>query len=122
MKKSILIIDDVPETREFIRFVLEQADYKVTEAEDGKEGLKKAQSEPFDLIITDLAMPGMDGYTLVQQLKGSRPTGETFIIVASALGKLREMFDIGAKTGVQDFIEKPFMAEELIAKVDKLLK
>lgn len=122
MKKNILVIDDIQETREFIKFILEEAGYKIVEAEDGADGLKKAQREPFDLIITDLAMPGMDGYTLVQQLKNSRPVGETLIIVASALGNLKEMFDIGVKTGIQDFIEKPFMAEELVEKVNRLLK
>jgi two-component system, chemotaxis family, chemotaxis protein CheY len=122
MKKNILVIDDIPETREFIKFILEDAGYKVSEAEDGTEGLKKAQREPFDLIITDLAMPGMDGYSLVEKLRSSRPVGETSIVVSSAHGKLKDMFEADDKLGIQGFLEKPFMAEELTALVGKLLK
>jgi len=121
MKNKVLIIDDVPETREFIRFVLEQAGYSVDEAEDGRQGLQKAQREPFDLIITDLAMPGMDGFTLVKQLRTSSAMGDTKIIISTAHGKLKDMFEVGKKSGVQYFIEKPFMAEELIEKVEKVL-
>ncbi len=67
-------------------------------------------------------MPGMDGYALVQQLKSSRPTGEIPIIVSSAHGKLKGMFGLGEKTGIQSFIEKPFIADEIIERFNKILK
>jgi CheY-like chemotaxis protein len=102
--------------------ILERNGYRVVEAEDGLEGLKKAQGEPFDLIITDLEMPGMDGYSLVKQLKGSGPTGAIPIIVATAHGRLKDMFELGEKASISCLLEKPFMAEEILDKIEKLLK
>ena len=122
MKKNILVIDDVQDTRRLMRLILERGGYKVVDAEDGIEGLRKAHSEPFDLIITDIEMPGMDGYSLVKQLKSSGTTGEIPIIVATSHGNLKEMFELGEKPSIACLIEKPFMAEEILEKIDKLLK
>jgi two-component system chemotaxis response regulator CheY len=121
MQKKILIIDDSEETRELVKFTLETEGYKVVEAVDGVNGLRKVQLEPFDLIILDFSMPGLDGFSLTEKIRQSLYAKNVPILVATAHSKIKELFQSKGTTNIQDFLEKPFLPEELIKKVKKLL-
>jgi len=104
-----------------MRFTLEQSGYEIVEAENGDDGFKKVQNERFDLIITDIAMPGMDGYTFVKQLKNTRQADGVPIIVSSAHDRLQDVFEIDKEIKIQGFIVKPYPVEEVVEKVKKIL-
>jgi len=119
--KQILSVDDSPSIRQMLCLTLRQAGYEVQEAVDGKDGLAKAGAVKFDLIITDLNMPNMDGIqmmTAVRQLPGCAFIPMLMLTTESQLEKK----EAGRKAGATGWIVKPFNAENLIAVVQKLVK
>lgn len=111
--RRILIIEDDKDIADVEKDYLELSGFAVTIENNGLNGLKRAQSEAFDLIIVDLMLPGVDGFSICQKI---RETKETPIIMVSArrddMVKTR-----GFEVGLDDFIEKPFSAQELVARV-----
>jgi two-component system chemotaxis response regulator CheY len=120
--KRILTVDDSASIRQMVGFTLRKAGYEVVEAVDGKDGLCKAGSEKFDLIITDLNMPNMDGIqmiTAVRKLPGAVAFVPILMLTTeSQPGKKDE----GRKAGATGWIVKPFDANQLIAVAQKLVK
>ena len=114
---KILIIDDEPNILLLVKNRLEANTYEVITAKDGEEGLKKVLDEKPDLVIVDVMMPKLNGYDFVKKVKYNRETENIPIIVLSAQGKLKDLFDIEGL----DFIDKPFDPEELLGKVKKHL-
>ena len=104
-----------------VSFTLRKADYEVVEAVDGKDGLAKVSSGKFDLIITDLNMPNVDG---IQMITAARKLpGYSFIpILMLTTESQAEKKDAGRKAGATGWIVKPFNADQLIAVVQKLVK
>ncbi|MEW6556686.1 MAG: response regulator [Elusimicrobiota bacterium] len=119
--KKILIVDDCPETRELIRFTLTQQNYEVIEAGDGEEALTKISAEHPDLIILDIIMPRLDGYTLAEKLKENKKIAKIPIIISTFKFKLKSVFELNKISQVKDFIEKPFLPEHLVEKVKNIL-
>jgi two-component system chemotaxis response regulator CheY len=119
--KRILSVDDSASVRQMVSFTLRKADYEVIEAVDGKDGLAKVSSGKFDLIITDLNMPNVDG---IQMITGVRKVpGYSFIpILMLTTESQAEKKDAGRKAGATGWIVKPFNADQLIAVVQKLVK
>jgi len=119
--KRILTVDDSASVRQMVSFTLRKAGYEVVEAVDGKDGLGKAGSEKFDLIITDLNMPNMDGsqmITAVRKLPGAAFGPILMLTTESQAGKKDE----GRKAGATGWIVKPFDANQLVAVAQKLVK
>ncbi|MGA3105590.1 MAG: response regulator [Terriglobales bacterium] len=119
--KRILTVDDSASVRQMVSFTLRKAGYEVVEAVDGKDGLGKAGSEKFDLIITDLNMPNMDGIqmiTAVRKLPGAAFVPILMLTTESQAGKKDE----GRKAGATGWIVKPFDANQLVAVAQKLVK
>ena len=118
--KHLLIVDD----EETIRFSLSQAfitakeDYSVAVASSGEEALSKINSEKFDLIITDIMMPGMNGFELIEKIRERKL--KTPIIVITAYGD-EEKEKRSYSLGVVEYIEKPFDIKEIREKVFKIL-
>jgi two-component system, OmpR family, KDP operon response regulator KdpE len=110
----ILIVDDEPPIRRFLRTALAAQDYRVEEAGDGEAALDFLRRNPVDLIILDLGLPGMDGLEVVRQLRGQGSS--TPIIILSSrddeAGKVAAL-DLGA----DDYVSKPFGVEELSARI-----
>lgn len=106
----ILIVDDEPEMRHLLSVAL--ADYDVVEARDGEEALEEIGDEPPDLVITDLRMPGIDGYTLVRRLKARFP--ETPVLAISGYATDDDVID----HEFDAFLEKPMNLRELRELVD----
>lgn len=119
--KRILAVDDSASIRQMVSFTLSKAGYEVVEAVDGKDGLGKAGSAKFDLIITDLNMPHVDGIQLITAVR--KLPGYTFIpILMLTTESQAEKKDAGRKAGATGWIVKPFDGDQLIAVAQKLVK
>ncbi len=118
MSKKILVIDDEPDIVKVVTARLQSAGYQTAVAFNGLEGLEKLKIEKPDLIILDVIMPQMDGYTFVKEIKSKHETKNIPIIMLSAKDKMKDLFAI---EGVKDYIVKPFESEELLWRVSKSL-
>lgn len=119
MTPSILIIDDEPLMRLSMLDALKAEGYQVQEASNGEEGIKRITTGPYDLVITDLRMPGSDGLEVVRMCKETSP--ETEIIVITAHGSVDTAVQ-AMKLGAHDYVTKPFSMDELLLIVDRATK
>jgi two-component system, chemotaxis family, chemotaxis protein CheY len=121
MMKQILAVDDSASIRQMVSFSLAKAGYEVSDAVDGKDGLEKAGQQKFDLIITDLNMPNLDGIAMITALRKLPGYGFTPILMLTTESQV-EKKDAGRKAGATGWIVKPFNGDQLIAVVQKLVK
>lgn len=125
-KEIILIVEDNTDVRAYIReqFVRKDSngenDYKVIEAFNGEEGIKNAQIEIPDLIITDVMMPKMDGYQFSKNIRDNEKTSHIPIIMLTAKAGLDDKIE-GLETGIDAYLTKPFSARELKVRVKNLI-
>ena len=118
---KILVIDDDAAINELIKVNLELAYYKVVCALDGNKGYALAKQELPDLIILDVMMPEVDGYTVAKRIRENESTKDIPIIMLTALNMLQNKVQ-GFNIGIDDYIVKPFEMEELLLRVKALLK
>ncbi len=118
---NILIVDDVPANISMLFSLLVEEGYKVLIAEDGHSALKQAEKMPPDLILLDIMMPGMNGFTTCQQFKQQTETRDIPIIFMTALSETEKKVN-GFKLGAVDYITKPFQIEEVLVRVENHLK
>ena len=116
---NILIIEDEKTLADVIRVSLENNNYQVEIEGNGKEGYYKALSDTYDLIILDVMLPDMDGFTILKKLREEKIN--TKIIMLTAKSTLDDKLE-GLENGANDYITKPFHIEELIARVNIQLK
>lgn len=119
--KKILAVDDSASVRQMVDFTLRSAGYEVIAAVDGKDALTKAGREKFDMIITDLNMPNLDGIGLISELRKFPGYSFTPILMLTTESQ-PEKKDAGRKAGATGWIVKPFSAEQLTGVLQKLLK
>ncbi|MBC9032619.1 response regulator [Sphingomonas sp. JC676] len=120
MTASILTVDDSPSLRMAIRIALTGAGYDVTEAGDGVEGLTAANSAKFDMIITDLNMPNMDGLTMIRELRKDPAQCGTPIIFLTTESD-DAMKQQAKAAGATGWLVKPFVPEQLVKVARKVL-
>lgn len=120
MTASILTVDDSPSLRMAIRIALTGAGYAVTEAGDGSEGLEKALASPFDMIVTDLNMPVMDGLTMIRELRKS-PSQSGVPIIFLTTESDDAMKQQAKAAGATGWLVKPFVADQLVKIARKVL-
>ncbi|AIT05398.1 MULTISPECIES: response regulator [Sphingomonas] len=120
MTASILTVDDSASLRMAIRIALTGAGYAVTEAGDGVEGLAKAAETRFDLIVTDLNMPNMDGLTMIRELrKQPEQAGVPILFLTTESdGDIKAQAKAAGATG---WLVKPFVPEQLVKTARKVL-
>jgi signal transduction histidine kinase/CheY-like chemotaxis protein/AraC-like DNA-binding protein len=118
-KPNILLVEDNVGIQTFIRFILEE-EYRVTFAANGREALTILQSTSFDLIISDLMMPVMDGFELLHQLKSNDDTCSIPVIMLTARAEMEDKL-AALRIGVDDYLTKPFDHHELKARIKNLL-
>ncbi len=118
---KILVIDDDSAINELIKINLELQGYEVVQAFNGVEGFAKAKQEEPSLIVLDVMMPEVDGYTVAQRIRQCSEISETPIIMLTALSQLNDKVN-GFNIGVDDYLTKPFEIDELIVRVRALLK
>ncbi|RMF56052.1 MAG: DNA-binding response regulator [Calditrichaeota bacterium] len=117
--KKILIVEDDPEIAELLEINLSDVGYRVEKARDGIEGLNKALTNEYDLIILDLMLPKLDGYDVCKRIREEKRTTPILMLTSKS-----EEFDkvLGLELGADDYITKPFSIRELIARVKALIR
>lgn len=119
--RKILTVDDSTSVRQMVSFTLRNAGYEVMEAVDGGDGISKATTGKFDVIITDLNMPNVDGIQMITAIR--KLPGYPFVpILMLTTESQAEKKDAGRKAGATGWIVKPFNADQLISVVQKLVK
>jgi DNA-binding response OmpR family regulator len=119
MQPNILFVEDEKALRMTVGDRLRNEGYNVDFAADGDEGLHKATSLPFDLIILDLMLPGRDGFSVCAEIRKAGLI--TPILMLTARGQTKDKVK-GLKTGADDYVTKPFHMLELMARVEALLR
>ena len=118
---QILVVEDNPDLRTYLKEHLLEAGYEVVEAGQGAEGVAQAIEILPDLLITDLMMPGMDGYELCNRLRDDERTSHIPIIMLTAKAAEEDKLE-GLRSGVDDYLTKPFSSRELLARVENLIE
>ncbi len=115
----VLLVDDEPRILDFVRRGLQAEGFSVDVASLGEEGLRMAVSQPYDLVILDLVMPGLDGAGILRKLLTRKPSQSVLILSAlSDTGTKVALLELGA----EDYLAKPFSLEELLARVRARLR
>lgn len=120
MAKRILVVEDNPDNRILITDVLSSLDYEVIVAVDGEEGLEKAKSDVPDLILMDLSLPKMDGWTATTQIKATDTLSHIPIIALTAHAMVGDR-EKALKAGCDDYVSKPIDLRELASKLAHFL-
>ena len=118
-KTRILIVDDEQSMREVLKIMLKKEGYKVATASNGAEAIKQCEKTPFDLVITDIKMPKVNGMELLHRIKDLSPNTKVIMITAFAdmEGAIKSM-----KEGAYDYIMKPFKIEDIKLAIENALK
>lgn len=118
--KRILTVDDSASVRQMVSFTLSKSGYEVAQAKDGADGVTQAGKQKFDLIVTDLNMPVLDGIQLITATRKLPGYSFTPILMLTTESQ-PEKKDAGRKAGATGWIVKPFQSEQLVAVVRKLI-
>ncbi|MBN1430251.1 MAG: response regulator [Anaerolineae bacterium] len=118
----ILVIDDDDAVLGLLEFSLKRAGYEVFSAIDGSLGLQTFQKQNPDLVIVDLAMPGMDGYQVIEELRKLAGTNKHLPIIILTAHDQDVMRDYGTELGADLYLTKPIAPKQLVEHVSHLLK
>lgn len=117
---TILAVDDSASMRQMVAFTLKQAGHDVVEAEDGQKALNIAKTKAFNLVISDVNMPVMDGITLIKELRGLPNYKFTpILMLTTESGTDKKM--AGKQAGATGWIVKPFNPDQLLSTVKRVL-
>jgi two-component system chemotaxis response regulator CheY len=120
MAKKILAVDDSRSMRQMVAMTLRSAGYEVTECEDGQEGLQKAKEGHYDLVLTDINMPNMNGIEFTAALR-DLPNYKGTPIICLTTESSNEMKLKGKGAGATGWIVKPFSPEKLLSTLERVL-
>jgi DNA-binding response OmpR family regulator len=119
--RAVLVVEDEPNIRELVALHLQLDGWAVTQTGDGQDALRLARAEPFDLVILDLMLPGLDGMTVLKALRRDTPARDVPVLLLTAR---REESDkvLGLESGADDYLTKPFGVRELVARARALTR
>ncbi|MBE5105634.1 response regulator transcription factor [Bacillus thuringiensis] len=117
-KYRVLVVDDESDMRQLVGMYLDNFGYEWGEAENGKEALKKLETDHYDFVVLDIMMPEMDGLSVCKEI---RKTSDVPIIFLTAKGEEWNRVN-GLRMGADDYIVKPFSPGELIARIEAVLR
>jgi two-component system chemotaxis response regulator CheY len=120
MPKTALIVDDSTSLRQMVAFTMKEAGFDVVEGENGQEALDKSDGKNFDLVITDLNMPVMDGITLIRKLR-ERPNFKFTPILMLTTESQDTKKQEGKAAGATGWIVKPFNPEQMLQVVARVV-
>lgn len=121
LNQSVLIVDDESMARTLLRLMLVRAGFNVSEAEDGYDALEKVRKNRPDIILLDVMMPGMDGFTVCEKLRSNSETSSLPIIMLSAKTDL-DSINKGLRAGATVYLTKPISPEDLTRHVREVLE
>lgn len=121
MSKKILLIEDMKGVRDSLEVILSIQGYEVDFAENGQQGLEKAKASSYDLIITDILMPELDGTEVIMQLRSGGSQTPILAISAGGDGVSADQALTLAKEKASAVMEKPFSKEELLDQMQQLI-
>jgi two-component system KDP operon response regulator KdpE len=118
---KVLVVDDEPDVASLVKMGIayQRPDYAITESHSGADALDRAAREPWDLVILDLTMPGVDGFTVLGALRGGG--SDVPIIVLTARDAEQDRVR-GLELGADDYVTKPFSQKELVARIDAVMR
>lgn len=119
MGRKILVIEDDRDIAHLVQMHLRDIGYRVTVSHNGQQGLELAMTQPFDLIVLDLMIPGMDGLEVCRRLRARPPYTPILMLTAKSTELDRVL---GLEVGADDYLTKPFSIRELIARVKALFR
>jgi two-component system cell cycle response regulator DivK len=120
MTKCILVVEDQADSRQIIRDMLAPTDYEIIEAENGEQALAAIAKQRPDLILMDIHLPIMDGYTATRRIKAD-PALQSIPIIAVTSYALDGEAKIAKAAGCDDYVPKPYSPRELLAKIRQYL-
>ena len=118
MRGSVLVVDDEPKIREVLRGYLESEGFVVGEAADGESALARLRSDPPDLVILDVMLPGIDGVEVLRRLRAET---DVYVILVTARAEEVDKL-VGLAVGADDYVTKPFSPREVAARVKAVLR
>ncbi len=118
---KVLVVDDEPDVANLVKMGIayQRPDYEISESHSGADALERAAREAWDLVILDLTMPGLDGFTVLGALRGGG--SDVPIIVLTARDAEQDRVR-GLELGADDYVTKPFSQKELVARIDAVLR
>ena len=119
--KHILVVDDDEMMRAFIRELLLINDFEVTEAANGKLGLKEFRDNTPDLVITDIIMPEMEGISFIRELRSHNKEIPIIAMTGNVHGRMEEFLDISSQLGADEILRKPIKSKEFLDSIERLL-
>src|SRR5271166_716033 len=120
--KSVLIVDDNPINRKLLRVVLQAENYTTAEAGDGIEALSALELQPFDIVVSDILMPNMDGYSLCREVRRRPELKDVFLILYTATNFTSTDEKIGLECGADRFIKKPGTSSLILKAIDEVIR
>ena len=117
--KKVLIADDEEQLALALKIRLQSQGYEVTTVNNGQQAVERAIQEQPDLIILDVLMPVMDGYSCLRELNTRFGRGKIPVIILTARERMKDLFEL---EGVEDYVVKPFDHEDLLIRVDRVFK
>ncbi|MDA8141792.1 MAG: response regulator [Desulfobacteraceae bacterium] len=120
MKKRLLLIEDNPQNRYLITFLLEKHGHEVVQAEEGAAGIQLAGRIQPDLIMLDIQLPGMDGYEVARRLKADSSTARIPIVAITSYAMTGDR-ERGLAAGCDGYIEKPIDPETFVEEIERYL-
>jgi PAS domain S-box-containing protein len=120
MSHEILVVEDSPTQAQQLLYLLERAGYRTRSAPDGAAALELAREYPPSLVLTDVVMPRMDGYTLCRSIKNDPELRDTPVILLTSLTSPQDVIE-GLACGADNFVRKPYETSSLLARVERCL-
>jgi DNA-binding response OmpR family regulator len=120
-RRRVLLVEDEPSIRELVTLHLSLDGFDVTGVGDGTRGLELARGRPFDLLILDVMLPGLDGVTVCRAIRADSANRNTPLLMLTARDTESDKV-IGLESGADDYLTKPFGVRELMARVSALLR
>ena len=117
--KKILVADDEEQLALAMKIRLQSKGYQVVVASDGKAALNLAMQEKPDLILLDVMMPAMDGYSCLREINTKLGRGKIPVIVLTARDRMKDLFEL---EGIEDYVVKPFDHEDLMIRIERAFK